>query len=77
MCGGSIAKIVLGIVLALIGLWMILPASVCGLSGLMACKSMWQELWLVLKGVVPLGLLFLGAMLIWIETEELMVRKKK
>lgn len=77
MSGGAIVKIILGLVLLAAGLWLILPASVCGLAGLWACKGMWAELWLVIQGIVPAGLIGIGLMLVWIEAEELAVRKKK
>lgn len=72
MAIAAIGKIVVGIVLILIGLWLLLPAAVCG--GLW-CPALWQELWLVIKGVVPLGLILLGAMLVWLEAEELRIAK--
>lgn len=77
MSAGKIAKIILGIVLALAGLWLILPSGVCGIEGILACKSMWRELWTVVQGVVPLALIGVGAMLVWIEAEELVMSKKK
>ncbi|MBU5558041.1 MAG: hypothetical protein QW751_02635 [Candidatus Aenigmatarchaeota archaeon] len=76
MLGGIVAKIILGIVLVVVGLWLVLPASVCGLTGLLACKSMWTELWVVIQGIVPLAFIFVGLILIWIEAEELTMRKK-
>lgn len=77
MCGGSIAKIILGLVLVLVGLWLVLPAGICGLPGIWACKAMWHELWAVVQGMVPAGLIFVGLMLVWVEAEEMATRKKK
>ncbi len=67
---GTIAKIVFGIVLVAVGVWALLPATWSGLA-------LWVELWSLIKGVMPIAIVFVGLMLIWIETEELTVRKKK
>ena len=63
-------KIIFGLVLILIGLWAILPASWSGLG-------LWNELWTVIKGVVPVILVFVGIILVWIEAEEMKITKPK
>jgi len=67
----GIAKVILGLILVIIGLWLILPSSWTG------CEycGLWQELWLVIKGVVPVFLIFIGAILVWIESEELKIQR--
>lgn len=76
MCG-SACKAVCGIAMVLIGLWLILPASICGLTGFWSCKSLWRELWEIIKGVVPISLIGLGALIVWVEAEELKSAKPK
>lgn len=57
-------KVILGIVLLLVGLYLLLPASWMGLG-------LWEVLWVIILGTVPIMLVLLGLMLIWIEAEEL------
>jgi hypothetical protein len=66
----GIGKILIGIVLVIVGLWAIVPVSWSGLG-------LWNELWTVIKGVVPAFLVFIGAVLVWIESEELKISKPK
>jgi hypothetical protein len=66
----GVGKIILGAILVIIGLWAIIPVSWSGLG-------LWQELWLVIKGVVPAFLVFLGVILVWIEAEELKIERPK
>jgi hypothetical protein len=72
----GVEKIILGIILVIIGLLLILPVTWCqGIS--LPCFSLWQDLWLVLKGIVPAFLIFIGAILVWIESEELKIERPK
>ena len=66
----GIGKILIGIVLVVIGLWAIVPISWSGLG-------LWEELYTVVKGILPAFLVFIGAVLVWIESEELKVSKPK
>ncbi len=66
----GVGKIILGVILVIIGIWAIIPISWSGLG-------LWKELWLVIKGVVPIFLVFLGAILVWIEAEELKIERPK
>ena len=66
----GIGKILVGIVLVVIGLWAIAPVSWSGLG-------LWEELWTVVKGVLPAFIVFIGAVLVWIESEELKMSKPK
>ena len=63
-------KILFGLVLIFIGLWAILPVSCNGLG-------LWNELWTVLKGIVPVVLVFIGIILVWIESEEMKMTKPR
>ena len=58
----GIEKIIFGIILVIIGLWLILPVSFCSW-----CLDLWQYFWIVLKGIIPIFLIFIGAILVWIE----------
>ena len=66
----GIDKVILGIILVVIGLWLLIPISWGGLG-------LWQEFWSIIKGVVPIGLIFIGAILVWIESEELKIERPK
>ena len=59
-------KIILGIILLLAGLWLLVPSSICDS---IYCPGLWKELWYVLKGIVPIGIVILGILLIWMEAE--------
>lgn len=64
----GVGKIILGLILIAVGLWAIVPASWYGLG-------LYVQLWEVIKGVIPVFLVFIGAILVWIEWEELMIEK--
>lgn len=64
----GIEKIILGLILVIIGLWAIIPMEWSGLG-------LYVQLWEVIKGVVPAFLIFIGAILVWIEWEELKIEK--
>jgi len=68
----GIEKVIVGIILVIIGLWMIVPVSWCSW-----CLGLWQEFWTVVKGVVPVFLIFIGAILVWIESEELKMERPR
>ncbi len=64
----GIGKMIIGLALVLGGLWALVPDYGLGL---------YRYLWDVLLGVVPVLVLFLGAILVWIEWEEMKVKKPK
>jgi hypothetical protein len=64
----GIGKIILGLILVIVGLWAVMPLSWNGMG-------LYVQLWEVVKGVVPIFLVFIGAILVWIEWEELKIEK--
>jgi hypothetical protein len=64
----GIGKIIIGLVLVIIGLWALLPLSMGG-------AGLWDAFLFVLEGVVPAILVFIGAILVWIEWEEMKIEK--
>jgi uncharacterized membrane protein len=64
----GIGKIIIGIVLVIIGIWLLLPYEYGGLAW-------WQWLLMVLMGAIPVFLIFIGAILVWIESEELKIER--
>lgn len=66
----GIEKIILGIVLVIIGLWLLIPISWGG-------REWWPQLVSVIIGVLPIFLIFIGAILVWIESEELKIERPK
>jgi hypothetical protein len=64
----GIGKIIMGLILVIIGLWSIMPLSWNGLG-------LYVQLWEVVKGVVPAMLVFVGAILVWVEWEELKLER--
>jgi hypothetical protein len=64
----GIGKIILGLIFVIVGIWAIIPLSWNGLG-------LYMNLWEVLKGVLPAFLVFIGAILVWIEWEELKIEK--
>lgn len=66
----GIEKVLLGIILVIIGLWLLIPM---GWGG----RGWWPQLMTLLLGIIPIGLIFIGAILVWIESEELKVERPK
>ena len=66
----GIGKIIIGFLLMIIGVWALLPISYYGLG-------MWEDLVIVVYGIVPGFLIFIGLILVWIEAEEMKVRKPR
>ena len=66
----GMGKIIIGLALIIIGVWAVLPEAWYGLG-------LWQELWIVVKGVVPGFLAFIGLILVWIEAEEMKVQRPR
>jgi hypothetical protein len=64
----GIGKIILGLIIVIVGLWVIMPLSWGGLG-------LYVQLWEVIKGIVPIFLIFIGAILVWIEWEEIKIEK--
>jgi hypothetical protein len=64
----GIGKIILGLILVIVGLWAIIPIEWSGLG-------LYVQLWEVIKGIIPAFLVFIGAILVWIEWEELKIEK--
>jgi len=62
----NLGKTFLGIIVLLAGLWLLVPSSVCG--GIY-CPGLWQELFFILKGLVPISLVIFGIVIIWIQAE--------
>jgi len=68
-------KMVIGIILIVIGLWLLVPAGAPGLTAIkpqnLAVFDWWNEFLTVLKGVIPPMIIIFGALIVWIESEEL------
>lgn len=74
----GIAKVIIGLALVIIGLWLILPSSWCSwISADFVCLAWWMYLKPIVFGVVPVFLVFIGAILVWIETEEMKLQRPK
>ncbi|NIM46630.1 MAG: hypothetical protein GTN40_00510 [Candidatus Aenigmarchaeota archaeon] len=65
----GIGKIILGIVLIIIGLWLLAPEQYG--------RAWWPYLITVIMGVVPIFLIFVGAILVWIESEEIKMERPR
>jgi hypothetical protein len=64
----GIGKVIIGLILVIVGLWSIIPYSWGGLNAI-------EPLLYVLEGVIPAFLVFIGAILVWIEWEEIKIEK--
>ncbi len=68
-------KLVLGVVVILIGLWLLLPAGVVEEvkpeEGISARLDWWQHFKTVLMGMIPPFLIVIGILVVWIEAEEM------
>lgn len=74
MCG-AICKIIAGLALALIGLYMLVPLrSIC--SGCVYSGVALSAFVTVLLGAIPVFLILIGLLLVWIESEELKTEKE-
>lgn len=70
----GVEKLVGGVILFIIGIWLLIPSSWCTSFW---CPGLWKELWFIIKGVVPIAIVIIGALLIWIESEELKIEKPR
>ena len=66
----GIGKVIFGIILVIIGLWLLIP-------NIWGGRGWWPQLISVIIGVIPIGLIFVGAILVWIESEELKMERPK
>jgi hypothetical protein len=66
----GIEKIIIGIILVIVGLWLLIPVDWSG-------RGWWPQLVTVIIGVLPIFLIFIGAILVWIESEELKIERPK
>jgi uncharacterized membrane protein len=66
----GVEKIILGIILVIIGLWLLIPVNWGG-------RGWWPQLVTVIIGALPIFLIFIGAILVWIESEELKIERPK
>jgi hypothetical protein len=75
----GIEKIIFGLILVIVGLWLIIPVSWCQAIGFSAdfCPHLWVNLWSIVEGIVPALIVFIGAILVWIEIEELKLERPK
>jgi len=78
-------KIILGVVLFVLGLWLLLPSTWLSSMGLCfpiigkisLCQSYWMDLWKVAKGIVPAGMVAFGFFMAWVEYEDMKMRPRK
>jgi hypothetical protein len=64
----GIGKVIAGIILIIVGLWLLIPI---GWGG----RGWWPQLVTVIIGVLPAFLIFIGAIFVWIESEELKMER--
>lgn len=69
-------KLIIGLILVVIGVWLLVPATatfavVKGTSQTMNMLDWSGEFLTVLKGSIPPLLILIGALVVWIESEEL------
>ena len=68
-------KLVIGVILVLVGLWLLLPAGMISEvkpdEGVTSSLDWWQPFKTVVMGTIPPMLVVLGALVVWIEAEEL------
>ena len=65
---GALTKLLVGIVFIVLGAWLISPF---WLVSKPAYFDWFHPTMTVLKGIVPLLLIFVGLLVVWIETEEM------
>jgi uncharacterized protein YhhL (DUF1145 family) len=63
---GCVLKILLGVIVLLAGLWLLLPLG----TGLPYQGATWDDFKTVFFGLVPSLVVFVGALIIWIEMED-------
>ncbi len=68
-------KLVFGLILILLGLWLLVPVGAPVLTAVKpaswAMFDWWSEFKTVLKGIIPPVVIILGLLIVWIESEEL------
>ncbi len=69
------AKLVLGVIVFLIGLWLLLPAGMVSEikpeEGISARLNWWEPFKTVVMGMIPPFLVVIGVLVVWIEAEEM------
>jgi len=68
-------KLLFGIVLIAIGLWLLIPVGTPVIGalkpGTWSMLDWWEEFLTVVKGLIPPVVIILGILVVWIESEEL------
>lgn len=69
---GAGAKLLLGLVLLVVGLYLIAPSEVINKPAVAGVSlDWWDEFLNLLQGAIPPFLILLGVLIVWIEGEEL------
>ncbi len=69
------AKLILGVIVVLVGLWLLLPAGmveeVKPEEGISARLDWWEPFRTVVMGMIPPFMIVVGILVVWIEAEEM------
>ncbi len=72
-------KLALGVVVILIGLWLLLPAGfveeIKPEEGISETLDWWEPFTIVVMGMIPPFLILIGILVVWIEAEEMRTPK--
>ena len=68
----GIGKVLVGIILVIVGIWALVPYNWFGFG-----LGWGSQLIVVVMGLLPVFLIFIGGILVWIEAEEMKLAKPK
>ncbi len=73
MCKGPVAKLIIGLLLIAAGIYAIvpLPVKICNIPA----GFTWNAFVTVITGAIPVAIVLLGALIVWIEIEEIKIER--
>ncbi|HIQ49981.1 MAG TPA: hypothetical protein EYH56_02170 [Nanoarchaeota archaeon] len=76
MCKGPVVKLLIGVLLIIAGVFAILPEWIAKITVLQITSGFaWEAFKTVILGAIPPMLIFLGALIVWIEIEEIKIER--
>jgi hypothetical protein len=69
MDASAVAKIIVGLILVIVGAWLLFPLPLPPIAGI-EWGAFWENFIFLLKAIIPPFLIVLGLVLMWIESED-------
>ena len=76
MCKGPVAKLLIGVLLIVAGVFAIIPEWIAQITVWQITSGFaWEAFKTVILGAIPPMLIFLGILMVWIEIEEIKIER--